>query len=229
MDDTERGYRHIRAWKGHRGEIDPERSRESWQDEDLTEGYLVRMDGRMIERWRGDQWLLIDTRIICFMTPDRQHEAWTASTTFRQGNEPPVVNTEFGVRTGEDMTIARRGSASSTLKPALPPRGYLNQAEFYLLPQLLVGHEAATTYGVYAYASGDSSVRYRQFELEASQGRAAWQLTTELGDEARSISLYGAEGEFLGSERGDESRWTPSTQADLLDLWQGKGLPTRAP
>ncbi len=229
MDDTERGYRHIRAWRGHRGEIDPERSRESWEGDDLTEGYLVRMDGRMIDRWGRDQWRLIDTRIICFMTPDRQHEAWTASTTFRLGDQRPVVNTEFGVRNGQEMSIARRGATSNTLQPVVPPRGYVNQVEFYLLPQLLVGNEAETTYGVYAYASGDTNVRYRQFELESSQGQAAWRLMTELGDEARSISLYDSEGEFLGSERGDESRWTPSTLPDLLKLWERKQLPTKAP
>ena len=226
MDDTERGYRHIQAWKGHRGEIDPERRKETWTDDDLMEGYLLRMDGRMIEKLRGGQWQLIDTRIICFMTPNRQQEAWTASTTFRQGDLRPVVNTEFGFRDGENMTIARRGSTSNTFQPAVPPRGYLNQVEFYLLPQLLVGQQAEATYGVYAYAGGDTTVRYRQFELESQQGQAAWKLSTELGDEARSISLYDSEGEFLGSERGDGSRWTPSTQPDLLDLWQRKQLPT---
>jgi len=229
MDDTERGYRHLRAWKGRRGEIDPNRREESWTEDDLREGYIIRLDGRMIERQPGGQWRLTDTRIICFMTPDRRHEAWTATTTFRQGELKPVVYTEFGVRDGQDMTIARRGATSSTFQPAVPPRGYVSQAEFYLLPQLLVGHEAETTYGVYAYTSGDTNVRYRQFELGSSSGRAAWKLTTDLGDEARSISLYDADGAFLGSERGDESRWTPSTQPDLLDLWQRKGLPTRAP
>lgn len=229
MDDTERGYRHIRAWKGRRGEIDPDRREETWTEDDLREGYIVRMDGRMIERWSGGQWRLTDTRIICFMTPDRQHEAWTATTTFRQGELKPVVYTELGIRDGQDMTVARRGAISSTFQPAVPPRGYLSQAEFYLLPQLIVGNEAETTYGVYAYTSGDTNVRYRQFVLESSPGRAAWKLTSELGDEARSISLYDAEGEFLGSDRGDESRWTPSTQPDLLELWQRKGLPTRAP
>lgn len=228
MDDTERGYRWIRAWKGQRGEIDPERSQESWSEEDHAEGYLVRLDGRMIQRWRRDQWTLIDTRIICFMTPDRLHEAWTASTTFRQGDQPPVVNTEFGVRDGKVMNIARRGSTSNTLKPAVPPRGYLNQVEFYLLPQLLIGRGAEAAYGVYAYAGGDTNVRYRQFELEAKQGRASWQLSTELGDEAKSISLFDAKGDFLGSERGDDSRWTHTTRADLLDLWRRKGLPTSA-
>lgn len=226
MDDSERGYRWIRAWRGRRGETNPERSEDSWSEEDRVEGYLVRMDGRMVERDLAGQWTLIDTRIICFMTPDRQHETWTASTTFRQGESRPIVNTEFGVRDGETMKIARRGSTSNTFQPAVPPRGYLNQVEFYLLPQLLIGKEARTTYGVYAYAGGDTSVRYRQFELEAGQGQAAWRLSTELGEQARSISLYESDGEFLGSERGDGSRWTPTTRDDLLELWRRKGLPT---
>lgn len=226
MDDAERGYRWIRAWEGRRGEINPERSEASWTEEDRQEGYLVRMDGRMIEKSLAGTWTLIDTRIICFMTPDREHEAWTATTTFRVGDQKPVVNTEYGIRDGENMTIARRGSTSNTLQPAVPPRGYLNQVEFYLLPQLLVGHAAEANYGVYAFASGDTNVRYRQFQLEASQGQAAWRLSTELGEQARSISLFDAQGEFLGSDRGDDSRWTPTTREDLLALWQRKGLPT---
>lgn len=226
MDDTERGYRRIRAWKGHRGEINPERSRESWSQEEQEEGYLVRMDGRMIERTLGGTWNIIDTRIICFMSPDRSKEAWTASTTFRQGEQKPIVNTEFGVRVGEEMRVARRGITSNTFQPAVPPRGYVNQVEFYLLPQLLIGQGAKASYGVYAYASGDTSVRYRQFDLEEGAGAASWQLSTELGDEARSVSLYDENAEFLGSDRGDGSRWTPSSQRDLLDLWQRKGLPT---
>ncbi len=227
MDDTERGYRWIRAWKGQKGEINPERSRESWSDDDEREGYLVRMDGRMAQRSAAGQWTLIDTRVVCFMTFDRQHEAWTASTTFRQGSQRPVTNTEFGVRDGQEMKLARRGSTSNTLQPAVPPRGYVSQVEFYLLPQLLVGHAAEANYGVYAYAGGDTSVRYRQFELEAgSGGQIAWQLTTQLGEESRSVSVYDAAGGFRGSDRGDGTRWTPSSRDKLLDLWQRKGLPT---
>lgn len=226
MDDTERGYRRILGWKGKRGQINPERSEASWSDDEHEEGYLVQMDGRMIERTLGGSWNLIDTRIICFMSLDRKTEAWTASTTFRQGDQKPIVNTEFGVRVGEDMSVARRGITSNTLKPVVPPRGYVNQVEFYLLPQLLVGNGAKASYGVYAYASGDTSVRYRQFDLGQAQGAAEWELRTELGEEASSISLYDEGGRFLGSDRGDGSRWTPSTQPDLLDLWQRKGLPT---
>ncbi|NRA58155.1 MAG: hypothetical protein HRU13_08610 [Phycisphaerales bacterium] len=227
MDDTERGYRWIRAWKGRKGEINPERSEESWTEDDRREGYLVRMDGRMAQRSATGQWTLIDTRVVCFMTFDRQHEAWTASTTFRQGDQRPVTNTEFGVRDGQEMKIARRGSMSNTLQPAVPPRGYVNQVEFYLLPQLLVGHAAEATYGVYAYAGGDTSVRYRQFELEPGSGGAiAWQLTTQLGEESRSISVYDGAGGFRGSDRGDGTRWTPSNREELLDLWRRKGLPT---
>lgn len=226
MDDTERGYRWIRAWKGQRGEIDPERSKESWSEDDHAEGYLVRLDGRMIERWRRDQWTLIDTRIICFMTADRQHESWTASTTFRQGDQRPIVNTEIGIRDDQIMKIARRGSTSNTLRPSVPPRGYVSQVELYLLPQLLIGQGAEMTYGVYAYSGGDTNVRYREFELEASQGQASWKLSADLSDEARSISLFNSAGGFLGSERGDDSRLTPTTRQDLLDLWNRKQLPT---
>ena len=226
MDDTERGYRFIRAWKGKRGEINPDRSQESWSEADHQEGYLVRMDGRMVERSASGQWTLIDTTVVCFMTPDRQSEAWTASTTFRIGDQPPVVNTEFGVRDGAEMKVARRGSTSNTLQPAVPPRGYVNQVEFYLLPQLLVGSEAAATYGVYAFTIGDNAVRYRQFDLEETTGQAAWQLTTELGQESRSVSLYDESGRFLGSDRGDGSQWSPTTRDALLDLWSRKGLPT---
>lgn len=226
MDDTERGYRYIRAWKGKQGEINPDRSEENWSEADHREGYLVRMDGRMVERSATGRWTLIDTRVICFMSPDRQHESWTASSTFRIGDERPVVNTEFGVRDGQEMKVARRGATSNTFQPAVPPRGYVNQVEFYLLPQLLVGSEAAATYGVYAYAIGDTSVRYRQFELEGAQGQAAWRLTTELGQESRSISLYDQSGGFLGSDRGDGSQWSPTTRDALLNLWTRKGLPT---
>ena len=226
MDDTERGYRYIRAWKGKQGEINPERSEENWSEQDHREGYIVRMDGRMVERLQSGQWNIVDTRVICFMTPDRQHESWTASTTFRMGDQRPVVNSEFGVREGQEMKVARRGSTSNTFQPAVPPRGYVNQVEFYLLPQLLVGNEAPATYGVYAYTIGDTSVRYRQFELEAMSGQAAWRLTTELGEESRSISLFDQSGEFMGSDRGDGSQWSPTTKDALLNLWSRKGLPT---
>lgn len=227
MDDTERGYRWIRAWRGQQGEINPERSEESWSEDDRREGYLVRMDGRMVERGASGRFTLIDTRVICFMSLDRQHEAWTASTTFRPAGQDPVTNTEFGVRNGSEMKIARRGATSNTFQPVVPPRGYVTQVEFYLLPQLLVGQGARATYGAYAYAIGDTSVRYRQFELEPAAGaNAAWRLTTELGERSRSISLYDSSGGFIGSDRGDGARWTPSTKGDLLELWRQKGLPT---
>lgn len=227
IDDTERGYRLIRAWEGLRGEIDPERGQAMWNDDDRQAGYLVRVDARLIERAAGrDQWNTTDTRIIAFMAYDRGHEAWTANTTFRQGDQRPIVNTEFGIRTGQEMHVSRRGATSSTFQPAVPPRGYVSQVEFYLLPQLLVGHEAETTYGVYALTGGDESIRYRRFDLMRTEGATAWRLTADMGDEARSVSLFDAAGRFMGSERGDGSTWKPTTQEDLRALWARKGLPT---
>lgn len=227
IDDTERGYRLVRAWEGQRGEIDPERPRTAWNEDDRREGYLVQIDGRMIERAPGRaQWSTIDTRIIAFMSHDRRHEAWTTNTTFRMGDQQPIVNTEFGIRTGQEMHVSRRGVTSNTFQPVVPARGYVSQVEFYLLPQLLVGHRAETTYGVYALTSGDESIRYRRFDLARGEGQAAWRLTADLGEDVRSVSLFDASGRFLGSDRGDGSTWKPTTQADLLALWQRKGLPT---
>ncbi|GIW74537.1 MAG: hypothetical protein KatS3mg103_1059 [Phycisphaerales bacterium] len=228
MDDEELGYRYVRAWEGQRGEINPERSREGWSEEDHQQGYLVRIDGRMAERGPQGGWTLIDSRIICFMSFDRRHEAWTATTTYRVDDRPPVVNSEFGLRDGEKLKVARRGTGATTLDLVAPPRGWLCLAEFYLLPQLLIGRQAEATYGVYAYSIGDTAIRYRQFQLQREQGPAAWRLTTTLGeDEVSAVSMYDAQGNFLGSERGDGTRWTPSSRDQLLDLWQDKGMPTR--
>lgn len=229
-DEVELGYRRIRAWEGSRGEVDPERSPEDWNERDHQRGLLVRLDGRLLDRGRGGAAdTIIDTRVVCFMTPDRAQEAWTITTAVRRGERPPVVSREFGERDGEDMVVARRGVRSMTMRPVVPPKGYLNQLELYLLPQLLAAHGAPAEYAFYTYAGGEQGVRLRRFTLDRERGAAAWRLTTTLGDDPSTVSVLEADGTLIASDRPDGSRWTPTTRERLLDLWRRKGLPTSTP
>ncbi|MEO1007121.1 MAG: hypothetical protein AAFX79_00980 [Planctomycetota bacterium] len=229
-DATERGYRRIRAWEGFRGEINPETDRESWNADEQRPGFLVQLDGRLIDPpGAGGVRTIVDTRSTCFLSYDRTEEAWITSTAITAG-ERRVVTTEYGSRQGDDMNIARRGAISNTLKPAVPPRGYLSQVELYLLPQLLVGVGAPAEYGFYAYAGGDDGIRFRRFALDAADGAAAWQLVADFGsageDAAASITLFERDGTPLGTDRPDGTRWQATTRDKLLDLWRRKGLPT---
>lgn len=229
-DAKEIGYRRVRAAKDFRGELDPKRPESKWSAADRQEGYVVRIDARVLE---GD--LIIDSVGVYFMTPDRREEAWTLQTVIKDPKaRKPVTWTEVGGRLEGKMTVMTDGSQESKgAQPMVPDLGYLNQVESFLLPQLLIQHRRADAkgregeYGFYSYQSEFGNVRLRRDTLGEAQDRAgAWLLTTQMNeDRPAQVSIYNERGELIQTKLANGNIWVPIQLDRLAELWRSKGHP----
>ena len=165
------------------------------------------------------------------MTGDRNEEAWSIKTAVWDGQKSrPAIYTETGTRTGKTLTVLINtpGQPPKTIRPTLPPEGYLTQVETFLLPRLLVRSGVEVDLGLYAYQSASEAVSLRRDALQrgAAGSPRAWTLVSrareadapqkyDLDDQARPTRGELAEGLVL----------EPIVLADLVKLWESKGLP----
>jgi hypothetical protein len=221
-------YRRVRAWKGKRGEIDPQREAKNWTVEDNQPGYLVRIDARYL---RDKQ--IVDSVGIYFMTADRKEEAWLLQMVIRDpGQRKPATWREVGARNGTSMQVSTDGSSESkAAQPTVPDQGYVNQVEAFLLPQLLfrsANHpEKAGQYGFYSYQSEFGNIRLRRDTVAAAtDGVGAWTIVTKMNeDRPPQTSTYTDRGELVRTNLQDGTAWTATTLQKLADQWRAKNLP----
>ncbi|MBY0312159.1 MAG: hypothetical protein K2W85_08825 [Phycisphaerales bacterium] len=227
MDAQELGYRGVRTWRGKRGEISPSKAKSAWTKADLQEGYLAQVRARVLMD-KG----AVDTVALYFMTPDRQEECWTITTSVKddRGNEVGMAS-ETGARIKDDMTIVATasGKPALTVKPPIMGEGYISQFETVVMPRLLVRKRLATDLGFYCYQRnpGDAggTIAFRRDTLK-QQGKI-WTVQTSFREEAKpQSSTYTETGELLNTTLGDGSVWEPMELTSLKRLWQNKGLPT---
>jgi hypothetical protein len=180
-DDTEVGYRRIAAWKGQRGEIDPERDKSRWTVEERQEGYVLSVEYRYLDP-KGRT--ITDSRGIFYMTPDRKEEAWQITMTVRDersGRKSTFV--EIGARSGASMTVKTTGGGENVGSvPTVPSMGYVSQFESLLLPQLIARSGMGPgEYAFYAYNSVAGSVSLRT-DTAAQTPTGAWKFTVRQGN-----------------------------------------------
>lgn len=233
-DAKEIAYRHVKAWKGHRGELDPSRAPSKWSVEDKEDGYLVLIEARSL-----DEGKVIDSIGRYFMTLDRKEEAWNLEMAIRDpGAKRPAIWHELGARSGPSMSVQTDGSGESKAKqPTVPPRGYINQVESFLLPALLIRSRTpdqkgdAGQFGFYCYQSQFGQIFLRTDKLGQPQDRAgAWKLETRLNeDRDPQTAIYNERGDLVRINLADDSVWLPTTLNRLMELWSSKGLPTGTP
>ncbi len=225
--EEEIAYRHVRAWKGKRGELDTGRDAKHWSAQDQQDGYLVRIDARMLQEGK-----IIDSVGTYFMSPDRREEGWLLQMVVRDpGSRKPATWRELGARTGASMSVATDGSGESRQsQPTVPDKGYLNQVEAFLLPQLLTrAKSSAGDYGFYAYQSSSASgaVSLRRDVLAAgTEADAPWTITTRMNEDSEpQRSAFTAGGMLVRTALANGNTWLPSTLPKLVELWKAKGLP----
>lgn len=222
-DAQEIAYRRVKAWAGSRGELTPGRSPAAFTVSEQQKGYLVRIDARF-RQGQG----LADIQGLFFMTPDRKDEAWTVSTTRREGKETQTY-TETGARSGTDMQIKvqQEGATSRSLKPLLQGEGYITRVEAYILPQLLLRAKARGEFGFYTWQSDLGKIVLRRDTMTQPAGKPdLWKLSTRLHEDAPpQTALLSSKGQVLRTELGDGSLWEPTDLNRLTQLWKSKGLP----
>ncbi len=224
-DAEEIGYRGIRFWRGQRGEVDPSRPRGSYSKMEQEDGYLCSLEGRVAVH---GQWA--DTRQVCFMSPDRAREAWSIVMVVRDENGREVaVASETGARDGTNLTVVTKEPRKpvETVSPPVP-EGYISQFENFLLPRLLVRKKLQTTAGFYAWSTNKSvSFRKDVVSRETAGKSGAWSITTFFRDQdAKQTYTYNDKGDLIRGEVDGMGSTEPMEPAQLMRLWEQKGLPT---
>lgn len=217
---VELGYRRIRLIAGTRSDMD--RATGTRGGNDRQEGYIVRMDARVVGGG-----MIVDSQSVYFVSADRENEAWTV----RNGVKVKDARqhfTEAGARTGTSMIVKVEGTGATpqTHRPSIQGEGYVSQVEAILLPHLLVRSGAQAEHGFYAYQSQATTIRLRRDTLESLPAGQGWRITTRLAeDRPAQVSYYRETGEFVRTELPDGSVWEPTTLTRLEQLWRTKGLP----
>lgn len=231
-DATEIAYKHVKAWKGQRGEIDTNADPRSFKGAANDKGYLVRIELRQLEEGK-----VIDSVGIYFMTPDRREEAWNLQTVIRDPNQrKPQVWNEVGARNRLSMSVTSAGDARESLaiQPLVPRHGYINQVESFLLPQLTIAAQAKGQLGFYSYQSRAGNIRPRTDTVVEAEDRAgAWKITSKLSDEdAAQVGIYNEQGDlvqitFPADLKGATPTLAPIKLDRLYEIWRGKNLPLK--
>ncbi|HZW08705.1 MAG TPA: hypothetical protein VFF69_02275 [Phycisphaerales bacterium] len=226
---SELGYRRTRFVRGVRGDLKLDENRGRASAEDRQKGYLIFQEARILD---VDRDMIIDVAASFFMSPDRQHEAWSIRQAVkpwrRQG--PTSSSVETGIRERDDLTIARseNGKPFTTIQPAIEGAGYISRAETYLLPHLLIEKRAPGEYRCYAFNQQVDRVTLREDVLsEDPDHPGAWRYTSRPSAESPAqAAYYSAKGELVRAELPGEQIWEPISLERLVELWNSKGLPT---
>lgn len=224
-DAEELGYRRIKVWKGRRGELNPKASPGRYNATEMQEGYLVRIDARLIEKKE-----LIDSQSIFFVTADREEEDWSVSLKVQAMNRTNVRTfTETGTRRGRSLTVSVGGTGNPgiTSKPVIESAGYISRVDSYLLPQILVKTRLTGDFGFYCFQSDTGHIRLRRDRVsEPPETPDTWILETRLSEDGKTqTSTYTSEGRLVVSLLPDGTVWEPIEFDRLVRMWRSKGLP----
>ncbi|MFG0307022.1 MAG: hypothetical protein ACF8Q5_12500 [Phycisphaerales bacterium JB040] len=219
LDATEHGYRRIKAWRGKRGELSPNKPRQTWSAMERQDGYIVQIDAKLLERD-----IQVHTEAIYFLSEDRREEAWTLKMALRDGPKPTVW-TETGARSGSSLTVTtRQGSFQpTTVEPEIEGVGYLSVLETYILGPLLIAGEQTGAFSFYSYQSSTGAVRLRQDTMKATE--RGFELSSRYPDGPGSqVTTFAPDGSLIRVMQPDGKVWAPIDQNRLVQLWDAKGL-----
>ncbi len=239
--DEEVAYRSLRVFKGTRAQIDPKVAGPGAGGPAVSAlnpaGYLVEIGARQLDRATaaasvlGDAAALhvYDIRGLYFVSADRQHEAWSLTTAIREGKgKPPAMFSETGTRDGTQMTVLLTvpGKPLRTIRPTVPPEGYVSQAEVYLLPRLIVQGGAEGGLGLYAYHTASGSVVLRR-DGAARSAEGTWALTSRPNESGEPMTAtVDAAGRMVLAHWPGGLVVEPLPLEEIVKRWSAAGLPT---
>lgn len=218
-DETEVGYRRIKAWIGPREELTGETPRPNSPD-----GYLLRIDGLVLL----DDERRADSRSLYFLSRDRTQEAWSVEMAIRGKSGKPEVWSEIGARAGRNMSVQinRGGGVSHTIRPLIEGPGYISRLESYLLPQLLIKAGEAGHYAFYTYDQAAEANRLRFVELaDVPERPGLWRVITRRTDDQGETAEYNQFARLIRVETTEGLLKRPIEFERLYSLWESKGLP----
>ncbi len=231
-DAEERGYRSVRFFKGVRTQIDP-KTKDDRPGPGNPSGHLAEISARLVDRSPLGDTVITDVQGFYFMSNDRNDEAWSIRMARHESQtRAPSVFTETGTRSGRVMTVIveKPGKSQPTVRPTVPPDGYINQVEVFMLPRLLQRAGAEADMGFYGYQSLTENVTLRRDSASRDELMpGVWRITSRPRESAEPTSyLFRESGELIRAELPDGLIMEPIWPAELEKLWKAKGLPTGA-
>ncbi|MEM8757081.1 MAG: hypothetical protein AAGF47_04780 [Planctomycetota bacterium] len=225
-NETDLGYRRVRASVGTRAEInDPPRAR---GPADREPGYLVRIDARSLDRDTPGGMTVYDSRGTYWVSEDFESEAWTITVAIKQGSRTSTY-ASTGAREGfEEIVVTSQSptGGSENIRISIDREGYLPTPLTLLLPAVLVHAEVPGDFAFYAYRSDAGTVSYRTDSFRQDDDSDAWiirSVTTPGGPEIERRMT--SEGELIREVLPDGKFWEPIELRELAALWRRQGLP----
>lgn len=238
-DDRERGVRRIFSWTGQRGEIDPDKAREAYNEVEKEEGYIVFVGGRYFDTAEDptdgtQRRITADFSATYWMSKDRQREAWLYRMQIQTPfHRRPDLYTEVGARDGDGLTVwTKSGGTDRTIRPIFETQGYLSQVEFHLFADLLAAGGIPTDFGYYVWQTSAETCRFiHDAALPESDG-LGWTIHRVFGDNTETHYItFDGELRWRGTLRevGQSlTRCQPTDLDRLTALWRAKNLPMEA-
>jgi hypothetical protein len=177
-----------------------------------------------------------------FLSDDGNKEVWSVKTTVmplnatpektaakkpsnnRKSLAPDVITwSETGVRSGADITLNRdTPTGSKQFKWQRPPRGYLSQAELYLL-DVTLPRQQAQTYGFYAYYANSGRVTFRAERIAPEPSGGFRVFSRPSPEQPEQMSVFDAQGKLLRRELPGGRVMTPTTFEQVRSIWKLQG------
>ena len=230
---SEVGYMTVTAIDAVQGAANPDRSEKEWTKEERERGLLVRVQLRTLLDATGTS--VSDTDARYWVRWDRAREFWTVRTTARKGRTTRT-SAQLGIRNAptagtprpmlEVTEVSQSEAASEPRRWTVPERGYLSQAESFVLARLLPRATAPTDYGFYWFETRSGRLTQRA-DLQTPRADG-FELATKRTLEAPALEdLCDARGILRRRTSDDGSLVEATTGPALLELWRSKGLPTQ--
>lgn len=243
------GYQRVEMRTGKRGELDPQKPSSRWNQSELEDGILVKIEARAVLNngapgagatpGSNPALQIVDSQAIYWMKLDaegRGEESWSVRMVLNERGEKSVY-TEVGARLGDQLTVTVNAPGTQPIEKRwrAPEGGYIAQAETHLLPRLLARGGAQTDMAFYAYSSSLNEIKLRTERLskvhpeqdESAPRDAAWKLRTEIAEGAAPRVTYLTEdGRVVRTQLPDGSIVAPTTPEEVRAAWRRKGLPT---
>jgi hypothetical protein len=230
---AEVGYMTVTAIDAVQGAANPDRTEKEWTKEERERGLLVRVQLRTLLDATGTS--VSDTDARYWVRWDRAREFWTVRSTARKGRTTRT-SAQLGIRNApsagtprpmlEVTEVSQSEAAAEPRRWTVPDRGYLSQAESFVLSRLLPRATGPTDYGFYWFETRSGRLTQRA-DLQTPRADG-FELATKRTLEAPALEdLCDARG-ILRRRTGDDGSLVEATTGPaLLELWRSKGLPTQ--
>ncbi len=231
------GYQRVEMRTGKRGELNPQKPSSRWNQTELEDGILVKIEARaVLGPAENPTRQVVDSQAIYWMKLDAQgrgEESWSMKMILKESGEEAVY-TEVGARLGDHLTVTVNAPGLQPVEKRwrIPEEGYISQAETHLIPRLLARAGAQADMAFYSYSSSLNEMKLRKEQLSRvddpkAANNAVWKLSTEVTEGAAPRQYFlDAQGDLARGQMPDGAILMPTNPEDLRAAWKRKGLPT---